>query len=117
MGAAQNADDRRRDNVDDDPTKMVNQPALRTSSGAIWLIVGALFTVICVAVLIPLIPIGNPAPLIGAVLIVLLYLAMIVVRFAVRHRVARLRSMAALFGLIALIGLLAVLISAFASRS
>ncbi|QPZ38378.1 hypothetical protein [Paramicrobacterium chengjingii] len=114
MGAEQNADNRREFRDGEDPTKMANQPALRTSSGAIWLGIGALLVVICLIVLIPLIPLGNPAPLFGAVLIVLLYAAMIVVRFAVHRPVARLRALAALFGLIALIGLLAVLISAYA---
>lgn len=115
MGAAQNADNRRRFRDDEDPTKMANQPALRTSSGAVWLVVGALLTAICLVVLVPLIPIGTPAPLVGAVLIVLLFVAMIVVRLAVRPQTTRLRALAGLFGGIALVGLLAVLIAAYAS--
>ncbi|WP_166979045.1 hypothetical protein [Paramicrobacterium fandaimingii] len=115
MGAAQNEDDRREFRDGEDPTRMANQPALRTSSGAIWLVVGAVFVVICLVVLIPLVPLGNPAPLVGAVLIVLLYAAMIVVRFAVHSRIARLRALAVLLGLIAVIGLLAVLIPTYAS--
>ncbi len=31
---------------DRDPTRMANQPALRTSSGAVWLIVAAIFTAV-----------------------------------------------------------------------
>lgn len=93
---------------------MANQPALRTSSGAIWLVIGAVLTGVCLVVLLALIPLGYPAATVGAVLVAVLYATMIVVRFAVNRPVARLRTLAVLFGLIALVGLLAVLISAYA---
>ncbi|WP_098406381.1 hypothetical protein [Paramicrobacterium agarici] len=112
--SAHNAGDRPRKRNTADPTKMANQPALRTSSGAIWLIVGAVLTVICLLVIVPLIQFGNPVTLVGAVLVVVLYIAMIVVRLTIAARVTRLRVLAVLFGLIALIGLLTVLIDAFA---
>lgn len=63
-----------------DPTFVRNQPALRSSSGRIWLVVGGILAVICVVVL--LLQLGNSVPLavLGAIVVVLLYAAMIVVR-------------------------------------
>src|SRR5690625_4360395 len=97
-----------------DPTRMANQPALQTSSGRVWLIMGALFMAVS---LIPLVALafvrqGPSAPLaivIGAGVIGL-YIAMVGARLAIKHGPVRLRILAtlmlamaglALFGLIA----------------
>lgn len=82
-----------------DPTRMANQPALRTSSGLIWVIMGALFGVAALVSfgLLILNPEARSRGLaIGAVvLIVLLYAALLVSRFAIRPGPRRLRVMAA----------------------
>lgn len=82
-----------------DPTKMANQPALRTSNGLVWLIMGGLFAA---ASLVPFAALAfagsgrsrGVALTAGAVVIVL-YAAMLVIRFAVRPRLPRLRALAA----------------------
>lgn len=97
-----------------DPTKMMNQPALQTSSGRIWLVMGGLFMVVS---LIPLgalafIRQGPSAPLamVVGVGVIGLYAAMVGARLAVKPGPIRLRFMAtfmiamaalALFGIIA----------------
>lgn len=101
-----------------DPTRMVNQPALRTSTGLIWLIIGAIFAACSLVPFVALILAEGRrsagVATVVAALIVLLYLAMVVVRFVRRDRVTRLRTLAALMltmAAIALIGgLLCVLI-------
>ncbi len=91
-----------------DPTLVRNQPALRTSHGTIWVVVGALFTAVS---LIPIVLIareaGPAAPVaIGTgTVVVLLFLALLVVRFAVPPGVRRLRVMAVLLLSIAVIAL------------
>lgn len=96
-----------------DPTKMRNQKALRTSTGRIWLIVGALLVIACLVVLLPMIPMGTPVPIVASIIIVLLYVGMLIVRFTVKERGQRLLWLAVLFCLIAVIGLIAVIIPAF----
>ena len=39
---------------DDDPTRIRSQPALTRSTGRVWLIVGGIFTVMALAVLVPM---------------------------------------------------------------
>ncbi|SEB44764.1 hypothetical protein SAMN04489806_0663 [Paramicrobacterium humi] len=102
---------------DGDPTKMRNQKALRTSSGRIWLIVGALLVIACLVTLLPMIALGTPVPVIASIIIVLLYAGMFVVRFVVDDRRKRLFWLAVLFCLIAVVGLIAVIIPAFAEHS
>lgn len=83
-----------------DPTLVRSQPALRTSSGAIWIIVASLFTAVC---LVPLIGIigrgGAPAAVavVTAVLLVGLLAAMVVFRLTVRAGPPRLKALAACF--------------------
>ena len=88
-------DDRERD-----PTRMANQPALRTSSGAVWLIVAALFTAVSLAPLIGIVRSGGAAGTVGlvtAILLVLGLVTMVVIRLTVRSVRARLRALAACF--------------------
>lgn len=95
-----------------DPTKMVNQPTLRTSTGRIWLVMGGLFAAV---VMIPfglLIFAGDGGSRATAVsvgvLILVLYAAMIVCRLATRPGPARLRLMAACMITMAVVALLGV---------
>lgn len=82
-----------------DPTKVVNQPALRTSNGRIWLIMGGLFAAVTMIPFGMLIFAGDGrsrvTALASAVLILLLYAAMIICRIAIRPGTIRLRFMAA----------------------
>lgn len=93
-----------------DPTLMGNQDALRTSSGAIWLIVGAIFVVICGGLLLALNSLQHPVGFIGAGIVAVLYLAMLVVARVVRHQRARLVTLAVLMLAIAAVGLAFVLV-------
>lgn len=79
----------------DDPTRIRSQPALTTSSGRIWLIVGGIFAVISLAVLIPMTSMPPPGvALTGACVVVALYAAMVITRLLVERRRLRLGLMA-----------------------
>lgn len=94
-----------------DPTLVTGQPALRSSSGAIWLVVAALFAVLSLVPLVAIAVDGGPAEsvaLVTATLVVGLLLAMLVIRWTVRDGPPRLRALAGCFlgmALIALIGM------------
>lgn len=80
-----------------DPQKVTNQKALRTDSGKTWLIVGAIIAGIGIVMLwamreLP--PLGAATA--GLVTIVVLYLAMVAVRFGVENIRVRLALLAAL---------------------
>jgi hypothetical protein len=97
----------------DDPTRIRNQTALTTSSGRIWLIVGGLFTVIALAVLIPMTALPPQGLGLGAAIVVaVLYLGMVVARLAVRPGRLRLGLMAAAMLGIAAVALTAALVVA-----
>lgn len=94
-----------------DPTQIRNQPALTTSSGRIWLVVGGLFAAICVGVLAALLPLRPPGvALVGLIVIVLLYAAMVVARFVVARQRLKLALLAACMIAMAIIALACVLI-------
>lgn len=93
-----------------DPTRIGNQPALRTSSGASWLVVGAIFVIICGGLLVALNSLQHPLGLIGAGAILSLYLAMLVTARVVRPRRVRLVTLACLLIAIAVTGLGFVLV-------
>lgn len=94
-----------------DPTRLRNQPALVSSTGSIWLILGGLFAGISIAVLAALV-MRQPAGLaMGAiVVIVVLYIAMALVKFLVRPGRLRLGVLASLMLAMAAIALTAVII-------
>jgi len=94
-----------------DPTKIRNQPALTTSTGAIWLIVGGIFALISIGVLVPLVT-RQPAGLAmgGIVAIVVLYLAMAVIRLRVQRLRLRLGLLATCMLVMAAVALASVLI-------
>ncbi|MDM4762658.1 hypothetical protein QT381_06525 [Galbitalea sp. SE-J8] len=103
-----------------DPTFLRNQPALTTSSGRSWLIVGALFAVIAAGVLFALA--GAPPAgvgLGGGIAVIALYAAMVVIRLAVpaRRRRLRLGLLAGALLAMAAIGLVCVLVIATTAAS
>jgi len=98
-----------------DPTKVTEQPALTSSTGREWLILGAVLAVVSLAVLLPLSGMHVDVPLAGAGLVLLLLIAMGVARAAIPRRRARLVTLAVLFGLMAVVALAAVLIAAAAA--
>jgi hypothetical protein len=81
-----------------DPTMVTNQPALRSSSGTIWLVSSCIFVAVC---LMPLVGIamtgGAPTPvaIVTSSLLVCLLAAMFAVRFIVDSQPRRLRWLAA----------------------
>lgn len=96
------------DRPENDPTRMRNQPALSTSTGAIWLAIGAVLAVIVVAVLVPMLALNAAIAGTGIALVVLLFLGLVIARFRVQAGRPRLAMMASLFVGIAVVGLLAV---------
>lgn len=71
----------RRSRETDDPTLVRNQSALSTSTGRVWLVVGAILAAICAVVLLLQLRNGVPLAVLGTIVVVLLYGAMVVVRF------------------------------------
>ncbi|MCA5924599.1 hypothetical protein [Curtobacterium oceanosedimentum] len=98
-----------------DPTRVGDQPALRTASGSNWLVWGAvtaaLVAVVMVFMAIRAPGIGWPA----LALVVVVFAAMVVVRTTVRLQRARLLTLAVLDLAIVVIGLVAVLAVLFSS--
>jgi hypothetical protein len=96
-----------------DPTRVVNQPSLTVSSGRSWLILGGLFTVIAEAVLIPMSALPpRYVAFSSAIIVIMLYLGMIVVRLTVAPGRRRLGLMAGGMITIALVSLGAAIIVA-----
>lgn len=76
--------------------RVSEQPALRTSTGRSWLIVGALMMVVCGGVLLAL---SLRQPLVGylgAGVVVILFALMVVVSLVVRHVRVKLVTLAVL---------------------
>lgn len=93
----------------DDATRVRSQPALTTSSGAIWLIVGALLAATGIAVLAPMTALALPAVAVtGILLIVACYVAMLAARLFVGPGRVRLGLMAGGMIGIALVALVCV---------
>lgn len=77
-------------------TRIGEQPALRTSSGRIWLIMGAITAAACVGILVVLSTRQPTIGFIGAGVVVALYVAMIVVTLVIRNVRAKLVALAIL---------------------
>ncbi|HEY6800007.1 MAG TPA: hypothetical protein VI121_05145 [Agromyces sp.] len=93
-----------------DPTQMRNQPALTTSSGRIWLIIGAIATVLIAGTLIALwLQLDSTLALLVAVFTVVLYVVMVIVRLAVEPLRPRLMALAVIFWVQVLLALVAVI--------
>jgi magnesium-transporting ATPase (P-type) len=94
-----------------DPTRVTSQPALRSSTGAVWIIVAAAFTAVCLIPLVAIVGAGGAASvvaLVTATLLVIGLVAMVVVRLRARPGPPRLRPLAVCFlamALVALIGM------------
>ncbi|MCP2030470.1 putative membrane protein [Okibacterium sp. HSC-33S16] len=84
---------------------MRNQPALQTSTGGIWLGLGAVLTIVVLVVLVPMLALNTVIAGAGVGLVVLLFVALVVTRFATQPGRRRLTTMATLFGGIAFVGL------------
>ena len=99
-----------------DPTRMVNQPALRSSDGLIWMIVAGVFLLVCAAplVLLTLVDPRASAPMawITAIVLVGLYAALVTARGVVADRKRRLRLMAILMLAMAAVALLGLFVCA-----
>lgn len=96
-----------------DPTRVMNQPALRTSSGTVWLIAASVFVAICLVPLIGIVLSGGAAAtvaLVASVLLVGLLAAMFVVRFTVHWGPYRLRRLAACMLAMAVVALIAMIV-------
>ncbi len=81
-----------------DPTKMVNQPALQTSSGVIWLVVGAIFAALSLIPLGFLIFAGGESKVVAiaiALAIIVCYGLIVVARVVHPQGPQRLKLMAA----------------------
>lgn len=83
--------------VTNDPTRMRDQPALRTSTGTEWLVIGLVLAGISVAVLLFQ---DHATSDVVAAFVVALYVAMLVVRVTVRPRRPRVTALAVLLALI-----------------
>jgi len=93
-----------------DPTRVGDQPALRTRSGTNWIAWGAVTTALVAAVMV-LMAIRDPAVGWPALVVVLvLFAAMVAVRAAVRPLRRRLVTLAVLDLAIVAVGLVAVLV-------
>ncbi|WEG07824.1 hypothetical protein PU630_11280 [Microbacterium horticulturae] len=99
-----------------DPTQVTAQPALTGSTGRRWLIWGALLGAVALVVLGLLVQVEPVTALIGCGLVVLLYIAMVVVRVAVRPHRARLLTLAWLLGAMAACALVCVLLVGAVAR-
>jgi len=94
---------------DADPTLVRNQPALTTSTGLEWLIVGGLLAATGIAVLASLVGLGPAGVAVaGIATIVALYAAMVVARATMRSTRSRLAILAALMLAIAVVGLASI---------
>lgn len=103
-----------------DPTKMQNQPALQTSSGLIWVVMGGLFAALSLVPLILLIVAAGESRLVAivtAALVALLYALLIVLRFAIPRGPRRLWWLAACMLTMAAIALIGVLVCALIEGS
>jgi hypothetical protein len=83
--------------------KVTDQRALTTASGTTWLVIGAILTVLCGGLLFAMQWIGPPGiGLAGCANVLVLYAAMLAIRFAVRPGRVRLGTLAVLTILIAI---------------
>jgi hypothetical protein len=92
-----------------DPTLVRNQPALTSSSGLAWIIVGGILAVTGIAVLAPLIGLGPPGLAVGGIaLLAAIFLVMVIVRFTTTGGRFRLAIMATCMIAIAVVALVTV---------
>ncbi|MBB5633470.1 uncharacterized membrane protein YhaH (DUF805 family) [Cryobacterium mesophilum] len=91
-----------------DSTRIGDQPALRTSRGATWLIVGGLLAALSIGLLVALDALQPPVGLIGAAVLFVLYMLMVVAVLAIPVRRAKLVTLAGLMVAMAVVALVFV---------
>ncbi len=91
-------------------TRIGEQPALRTSSGRSWLIMGALTMVVCGGLLLALSTRQPTTGFVGAAVVAALYVVMVVATLAIRNLRTRLVTLAVLLGAMVLAALVFVLV-------
>ena len=93
-----------------DPTRMANQPALTTSSGSVWIVTGALFILAAAYPLSALLVFepgsAFPVALATAIVMSVMYVLLVITRFAAPAGRRRLQLMAVFF--IAMVALVVV---------
>lgn len=99
-----------------DPTRVMNQASLRTSSGRIWIVMGGLFVAVSI---VPLVDLGvsrsGPTRAVAVVtitLMLMLYIGLLLTRFATPYGPRRLKRMATLMIATALVAVVGTVICA-----
>ena len=95
------------------PTMVTNQPALRSSSGAVWLISSVVFVAVCLVPLVGIIAVRSaaaPVAVIAVVLLLVLLAAEFVLRFTISVRSHRLRWLAACMLTMAVVALTSMMV-------
>src|SRR5690606_22697238 len=99
-----------------DPTRMANQPALTTSSGTIWIVMGALFVLVSAYPLSALLVFERgaafPMAVTTAAVIVAFYILILITRFAAPQGRRRLQLMAGFFIAMVALAIVGLLICA-----
>lgn len=111
---------RQRDAQRIDPTKVLNQPALQTSGGTIWVVMAGLFAVAALVPFVALVVSGGPsAGLAGgaAIAVVALYAVLVVLRFAIPRGKIRLRWLAACMLTMAAVSLIGIWVAGLIESS
>ena len=104
--------------MDDDPTRIGNQPSLTTATGTMWLVVGGVMAAISVVLLLALQQVDSSGiALLGVVIIVVAYLVMVETRLLVRTLRLRLIVLAVFFGVIAATALVFVILIGISAAS
>lgn len=104
-----------------DPTRVLNQPALRTSTGGIWVLMGTLFAAVSLVPFGFLIFAGDGSARleagVAALLIFGCYLLLLVTRFTTQPGTLRLRLMAVCMLTMALVALIGALVCVFVASA
>lgn len=96
-----------------DPTRVSNQPALRTSRGTIWLVLGGLLAATALAELAFLVQTpARPIAVVGVVLEVAIYAGMILASITIPLRPHRLRVLAVGMIALAIVAIVALMLAA-----
>lgn len=99
-----------------DPTRQREQPALTTSPGTVWLVVGGLFALVSLGVLVPMVALpGGGVALAAAIIVAVLYVGMVVARFVAPPGRRRLGVLAVGMLAMARVALVGVLVGAAAA--
>lgn len=101
-------------------TKMINQPALQTSSGLIWIVMGGLFAAVVVTMFIFMTinfsGVAQAIAISSIVTVILIYSILVVARFAVAPGPVRLRVLGGCMLTMAAYSLVATLLITWTQR-